>query len=454
MKLLRWLALLFVVVAVLFIARPDDSITRSLVDSAAQSAASADYQRAADDLSLAATRQPWNATVALKVAEVATQQRRYAEAQAALGQAEQAGADAIAVAYLRADLAEKQNHFAEAALQWRKIIAARPSDPSAYPHLINALLQAERWEEARQAVEQWLAQAPASTDAHWVLAKLIALDDPDQARSHFQQVPAKAARDFLAALAEPNWALRAQLLGRAYLAQNDVVLAQRAFDAAIQANPDYAEAYAYAGFVRDQRGLDGQTWLDRAVELDRELVVARYFRARHAWQHGDLDQALNDLTYAIERDPKNVLIAVELGRVYEQRNDFADAEQWLLKARDLKPTDPLTWQALAELYVGRSYGTPVQQVSTAQQLARLAPQDAEAQAWLGRAYLLNGDRGAAEQALQKAVELDPQSAVAHLYLGRLFGQGTEAGRLEYQRALALDPGGPIGEAAQRALTLP
>jgi Flp pilus assembly protein TadD len=190
------------------------------------------------------------------------------------------------------------------------------------------------------------------------------------------------------------------------------------------------------------------------VELDRNSVVARYFRARHAWQRGDLDQALSDLQIASERDPQNVLIATELGRVYEQRNDFVTAEQWLIKARNLKPDDPTTWKALAELYVGRSYGTPLQQTSTAQQLVQLTPDDAEARVWLGRAYLLNGERDAAQRELEKAVQLNPQLASAHFYLGRLFGRSTEAGRAEYERALALDPDGPIGAAAQRSLNLP
>ncbi len=452
--MLRWLALLFVIVFVLFMARPDDSITHSFVDNAAQSASIANYQRAADYLNLAATRQPWNATVALKAAEVALQRRRYDEAEAQLKQAEQAGAETLAVALLRADLAEQQNHLTEAAQQWQSILAQHPAETVVYPRLINAYLQLDRWAEAQQFAERWLNQAPDSADAQWVLAKLLALIDPDQARIHFRQAPADAAHDFLAALAQPDQALRALLLGRAYLGQNDLPLAQRAFDEAIAANPNYAEAFAYVGFVRDQRGLDGQAQLDRAVALDRDLVVARYFRARHAWQHGQLDPALSDLQIANERDPNNVLIATELGRVYIQRSDLATAEQWLIKARDLKPDDPAVWRALAELYIGRSYGTPAQQVSTAQKLVQLVPQEAEARVWLGRAYLLNGDQAAAQRELEKAVEFDPASSAAHFYLGHVFGRETEAGRAEYEQAVTLDPGGPVGEAAQRALDLP
>jgi Tfp pilus assembly protein PilF len=140
--------------------------------------------------------------------------------------------------------------------------------------------------------------------------------------------------------------------------------------------------------------------------------------------------------------------------VYVQRSDYANAEQWLTKARDLRPQDAAIWKLLAELYVGRSYGTSDQAVATARQIVALAPQDAEARLWLGRAYLRSGDRGGAERELLEAVRLDPQSALAHFYLGRLFGRSTAAGAAEYQRALTLDPGGPIGLAAKRALELP
>ena len=74
--------------------------------------------------------------------------------------------------------------------------------------------------------------------------------------------------------------------------------------------------------------------------------------------------------------------------------------------------------------------------------------------WLGAAYLLNGDRASAENELLRAVELDATSALAQLYLGRLYGRDTEPGREAYERARALDPAGPIGAQAQRALELP
>jgi tetratricopeptide (TPR) repeat protein len=452
MKLLRWLLYFICLVGVLLLARPDDALTLSFTQRAAEFRASIDYAAAADYLRIALQRQPWNAALRLKLAEAQVLQRD-AGAPVALADAERWGADAAAVEQLRAVWAEQNQHYAEAGQHWQNVIEQRPLDETAYRQAMAAAVQAEQWAGARSLAERWTT-AFDSVEAHYALGKLLVFDDPAAAQAEWQLVDSEQAQPFGEALQQPDRTLQLMLLGRAFLAQNDVILAQRAFDQAAALNPAYAEAQAFAGFVRDQRGADGGVWLDRAVELDSDLIVARYFRARHRWDRADLGGALDDLNYAIERDPANALIAAEIGRVYTQRSVFADAEHWLTKARDLRPQDVTIWKSLAELYVGRSYGTVEQAVTTARQIVALAPTDVEARVWLGRAYLRSGDRGGAERELNEAARLDPQSALAHFYLGRLYGSGTEAGRAEYERARALDPDGPIGLAAQRVLELP
>jgi tetratricopeptide (TPR) repeat protein len=437
----------------LLLVRPDDAITLSFAQRAAEFRASIDYAAAADYLQVALQRQPWNATLHLKLAEVLALQQDEAGAQAALAEAERLGVDMATSEQMRAAWAEKHQRYAEALQHWLRVSELHPLDAIPYRRAVELAMQAELWESARSTAERWVA-ALNSEEAHLATGKLLAFDDPTAAQTEWRKVNSDQAQPFLQAVQQPDRALQLLLLGRAYLTQNDLVLAQRAFDAAVAISPAYAEAQAFAGFVRDQRGADGAAWLNRAVELDPDLIVARYFRARHRWERADLGGALDDLRYAIDRDPANALIAAEIGRVYTQRSDFAEAEQWLIKARDLKPQDVAIWKSLAELYVGRSYGTIDQAVAMARQIVALAPADAEAHVWLGRAYLRSGDRGGAELELTEAARLDSQSALVHFYLGRLYGSNTEAGRAEYQRALVLDPSGSIGLAAQRVLELP
>jgi tetratricopeptide (TPR) repeat protein len=452
MNILRVILLGFVLAALLFIVQPDDGVTASFVARANDYQATYLYRQAEDYVRLALTRQPWNAVLMLRLAELKRLQHSYAEAATAIDQAAALGADALGVAIARAQLADDQQQFEIAAQQWQVAAAAQPNDPVLPRRSIEAYVRAENWPAAQTAAERWAQQGPPL--AHLLLGKLLASDEPDRAAREFNAAHLEAAADFLRALDQPDPALRALLLGRAFLAQTDLTLAQRAFDAAFAANPAYAEAYAYAGFVRDQLGRDGRAQLERAVELDRALVVARYFRARSAWQRGDLDRALIDLQYASEREPQNRVVAAELGRLLMQRGDLAEAERRLIKARDLQPDDPIGWLALAELYAGRAYGPSEQALEAAQQAVQRAPSEADAHIWLGAAYLLNGDRAAAENELRRALALKPASALAQLYLGRLYGRDTEAGRAAYERAVVLDPTGPIGAQAKRTLELP
>ncbi|HZY42482.1 MAG TPA: tetratricopeptide repeat protein [Anaerolineae bacterium] len=451
MNALRVILLGLVFVALLFIVQPNDVVTASFVTRANEYQATYLYRQAEDYVRLALTRQPWNAALTLRLAELKRLQQSYAAAATAIDQAVALGADAIDVAIVRAQLADDQQQFELAAQQWQIAATARPADPVLPRRSIEAYIRAENWPAAQAAAEQWARQG--SPLSHLLLGKLLALADSNRATVEFNTANLAAAVDFLRALNQSDRALRSLLLGRVFLAQTDLTLAQRAFDTAIEANPAYAEAYAYAGFVRNQLGHDGRARLDRAVEIDRELVVARYFRARSAWQRGDLEQARIDLQTAIQLEPQNRVIAAELGRLSMQRGDLVEAERWLIKARDLNPDDPIGWLVLAELYAGRAY-KPELAIEAAQQAVQHAPTDAEAHVWLGAAYLLNGDRAAAENELQRALSLKPDSALAQLYLGRLYGRDTEPGRDAYERARALDPTGSIGAQAQRALDLP
>ncbi len=452
MNALRVLVLGLVLVALLFTVQADDMVTASFITRADEYQSTYLYRQAEDYVRLALTRQPWNAALTLRLAELKRLQHSYTETLTLLDRATVLGADSVEMTLVRAQAAADQQEYELAAHYWQQAARARPIDLTLPQRAVDAYLRAENWPAAQAAAEQW-AQS-GSAQAHLLLGKLLALTDPARALQEFSTANLAATDDLVRALDQPDPALRLMLLGRALLAQNDLTLALRAFDLAIEANPAYAEAYAYAGFVRDQLGRDGRALLDRAVELDRALVVARYFRARSAWQRGQLDQALSDLQFAAEREPRNRVITAELGRLFMQRGELERAEVWLIAARDLQPDDPVGWLALAELYAGRAYGSRARAIEVAQEAVRRAPASAEAHVWLGAAHLLDGERATAETELQRAAQLDATSALAQLYLGRLYGRETAAGREAYERAAALDGSGPIGAQAQRALDLP
>jgi len=84
MKVIRWLLFLLVIIGLLLLVRPDDTITLSFVQRADEFRASIDFQAAADYLRTALVRQPWNATLHLRLAFILGLQRQELAAQQTL----------------------------------------------------------------------------------------------------------------------------------------------------------------------------------------------------------------------------------------------------------------------------------------------------------------------------------------------------------------------------------
>ncbi|HZY43254.1 MAG TPA: tetratricopeptide repeat protein [Anaerolineae bacterium] len=454
MNLIRVLLLFLLGVALLLVAQPHDSIAAASVERSDEYRSTYAFNEADRFLQPALIRQPWNAMLYLRSSDIALGLRDLDRSSAQLDLADVAGADRSEVEVRRAILAEARQQFELAATFWLSATLDRPEDSTAILRLIDADVRLAKFDAAKTVAQDWLDRSNLP-EAHFALAKLIALDDPISTKDHFTQAPVDQAQEFLAALNDPQSsdpAYRSVALGRAYLVDNDLQLAARAFQTATLFNPNYADAFAYYGFTLDQLGQAGGAQLDRAVEINRDLVVARYFRALHAIAQGDQSSALIDLKVAIDREPQNYLVAIELGRAYARQADFVSAEKWLQVARDLRPEDVLSWQVLCEFY--SSTGANDQAIAAAQQAVVLAPNDAEAHVWLGRAHVLSGNFQFAEQELRTAVRLEPRSATAHYFLGRFLKRNTDEGRLEFERASALDPTGAIGDLARRELSLP
>lgn len=456
MNLIRVFLFISIGALLLLTLQPDDSIAAAYVRVSDQYRSTYAFDEADQYLQPALLRQPWNANLYVRSSSIALGLREIDRSAAQLDLADAGGAERWVVYSRRAELAEAQQQFELAASYWLSVTLIHPDDSTATLRLINADIRLANFDAAQAIALGWLTRTDLP-EAHFAYAKLIAFDDPIDAKSQFEQSPVKLAQEFLLALNDPKSsdpAYRAVALGRAYLTTNDLPLAARAFQGAIAANSSYAEAYAYAGFTLDELGQDGSAQINRALEINHDLVIARYFRALHEIAQGDQANALIDLQFGIDREPKNYLVLIALGRVYSQQADLATAEKWLVAARDLRPNDGLSWQALCELYVGRGYGSNAQAVAAAQQLVNLAPNDSEAHVWLGRAYLRSGSLEFAERELRQAVALDPGSAAAHYFLGRFLKHDTVEGHLEFERALALDPTGPIGELSKKELSSP
>jgi Flp pilus assembly protein TadD len=122
-------------------------------------------------------------------------------------------------------------------------------------------------------------------------------------------------------------------------------------------------------------------------------------------------------------------------------------------ATDLAPREPGFWSLLAGFSMRRELDVETIGIPAARNAAALAPQDPATWDTLGYGYLLTEDLDMADRILMRALDLSPErpSTLYHLGLLRLYQGNLGAARAALRSAIDGDPGGPIGDLAQRAL---
>ncbi len=189
---------------------------------------------------------------------------------------------------------------------------------------------------------------------------------------------------------------------------------------------------------------------------------------------GQLDQSAIHFRSAFELGLQSEDAAQEFARLLTQRREYAEAEQWLLRALDGRPQDMWLWLELADVYFADQrdaeataayaeavrlapeygwarvkYGFFLAHRGQAEQAVAemgrglaLAPESRESWALLARAYLyaLN-DPIRASEALDRVIALDPSYPWARFALGqaRAAAGDVAAARDAYEQAVALDP---------------
>jgi adenylate cyclase len=247
-------------------------------------------------------------------------------------------------------------------------------------------------------------------------------------------------------------------LGHLWLGRGELDHARSSFNRALTINPDSAEAHA--GFGRLQR-LEGEAFVAeqsfrQAISLDPGY-----------WQHYALladvladnparrVEAIRLIEKAIELEPRNPDLHVQLGQLHFQHGDYLRAAVPLAAAIERQATARNYALAGQNYYYGGDFAAAE---SMYQQAVLLAPQNHHDQAGLAESLRQQGDQaGAAQAALDRAIELarfrldqapddlDARAALM-LYLAR---SGDTEAALQQERALAGQ--GPLSLAHHRLL---
>jgi tetratricopeptide (TPR) repeat protein len=192
---------------------------------------------------------------------------------------------------------------------------------------------------------------------------------------------------------------------------------------------------------------------DRANKLAASSAYPFYGRGSVLMQQGDYEQAIAQLTQAVQHESKNAELHAWLGKAYLQRgaarNDQnrreaaeQDYEQAALSFRRAISLDSRQKVASTGLgwvyYYQQAYPEAQEQFEEA---LRIDPNQAEAHNGLGWTLSTLHHYGEARTQFYKAIEDDAGYVNAYYGLGRLYEEtgDTNQARQAYQSVLAIDP---------------
>ena len=150
-------------------------------------------------------------------------------------------------------------------------------------------------------------------------------------------------------------------------------------------------------------------------------------------------QIEESLKKAIELNPKNDRLYVELGRFYRDNGKYAQAEKLFQKALNLNPGNDMAYVELGFCYLNQS--KDAQAVEMLKKAIELNPRNDLAYVELGRYYRDQGKHIESEEALKKAVEINPRGDWAYILLGLCYmyqGRYTQSEEA-FKKAIDLNP---------------
>lgn len=157
----------------------------------------------------------------------------------------------------------------------------------------------------------------------------------------------------------------------------------------------------------------------------------------------DFQQGIAELKKAVELDPKNIRIYIDLARAYVQMKDTTSAETTLQQALTVDPRSTDARLALGDLRIMTR--KPDQAEVEYKRALEIAPDNEGIHLKLAGFYQLRGKWAEAEAAYQKLVSLKPKDEEPLIFLGdyyRFLGEHQKA-LASYQRAVEIDAASPI-----------
>ncbi len=246
---------------------------------------------------------------------------------------------------------------------------------------------------------------------------------------------------------------RVTRIGRFLFEAREWDLSEIAFINSTNLKPSDSESWAMLGESRLMQKKDGYPDLVKATRLNDRSRLGRYFLAIYWRERGQTDLSRKYLESLSVEEPRESLWLVELAKTAYASGDTAGALQKYQSAAAVDAENLTVWQALADFSLANGIDLDGAGEAAVQRSVLLAPDDPVSNDLMGWLLLSQGDPDNALKFLSKSVASNSGLARSHLhYAQALWGVGkASSARQEFEAALALDPGGPVGLTASRLL---
>ena len=336
------------------------------------------------------------------------------------------------------DVQYLQDDHVRAAQIWEQGLAQQNPSENLYSRLSQTYQENHQYSKAAESLQRYVSLHQDDASARYRLGLLLTLTDSNRALTELinasqldpQFDPAvqtlRSALN-LASLTDSASA-RLVLIGRGLGLVQEWELAEAAFESAVEADEDNAEAWAWLGESKQQSdvalngstGDSGTTELDQALKLNPNSPTVRGLRGLHFQRVGNFRAALSEFQAASRLDGTNPAWQVSMGETYSKLGDLILALQAYQTATELVPGDVEYWRMLAIFCAQNNVNIRDVGIPAAQRAVVIDPENAASVELLGWLLLLDERHEESERQLLHALELDPHNALAHLHLGMLY----------------------------------
>ncbi len=409
------------------------------------------------------SREPWRVELWDQVGQAELAGGRVPEAIDALRRADQAGTLSAEGRFQLGEAYLRQGESQAAVDTWEALLRLEGPSTRVFERLFQVHRTQRDYPAAIAVLRAWREHDPQDARVAYLLGIDLCIFQPDEALPLLLEASAKDSsytaavqvlrRGLGQAGASESEAHRWLMIGRALGSINQWELAEEAFHRAVNASPEYGEAWALLGEALYHIDGSGAAELEKASRFAPDSLVVRTLLALYWRREGKPEVALTYLETLAREEPDDPKWLVDIGNTLVDAQNFTDARAAFLKAVEMAPDNTLYWQYLARFSAEYEIDIRTLGLPSARQAILLAPNDAGALDVMGLTLFKLGDNASAERFLQRALEKDATYAPANLHMGWLYLQQQDVGRayLYLKQAANLAGENPVGLHARRLL---